>query len=92
MRKVILAVTAAFVLAGSGWLTPDAAADGMPVARHKVRHVCHGPKCGPYTPCGWRCRIVCTDRYSCWPLYGAYGPYGGLRYWGAYTFTGWGYR
>ncbi len=32
MRKVILAVTAAFVLAGSGWLTRDAAADGMPVA------------------------------------------------------------
>jgi hypothetical protein len=29
----------------------------------------------------------CPDGYSCYPLYGAYGPYGGASYWGAYT--GW---
>jgi hypothetical protein len=29
----------------------------------------------------------CPDRYSCMALYGAYGPYGGPGYWGAYT--GW---
>lgn len=29
----------------------------------------------------------CPDRYSCMALYGAYGPYGGVGYWGAYT--GW---
>jgi hypothetical protein len=27
----------------------------------------------------------CPDRYSCYPLYGAYGPYGGVAYWTAYT-------
>jgi hypothetical protein len=27
----------------------------------------------------------CPDRYSCFSLYGAYGPYGGPAYWGAYT-------
>jgi hypothetical protein len=38
------------------------------------------------------CRVRCPDRYSCSSLYGAYGPYGGARYWGAYTAAGWGYR
>jgi hypothetical protein len=39
--------------------------------------------------CGWRrfCARLCV---SCFPLYGAYGPYGGTSYWGAYT--GWGHR
>jgi hypothetical protein len=31
--------------------------------------------------------IGCPDGYSCYPLYGAYGPYGGQAYWAAYT--GW---
>jgi hypothetical protein len=29
--------------------------------------------------------VGCPDRYSCYPLYGAYGPYGGVAYWTAYT-------
>jgi hypothetical protein len=41
--------------------------------------------------CGWRCRGGCPDRYSCYPLYGAYGPYGGTAYWARYTISGWGY-
>jgi hypothetical protein len=42
--------------------------------------------CGP-TGCRWR-RITygCPDRVSCYPLYGAYGPYGGAAYWGAYSY------
>jgi hypothetical protein len=28
----------------------------------------------------------CPDRVSCYPLYGAYGPYGGVAYWGAYSY------
>jgi hypothetical protein len=28
---------------------------------------------------------ACTDRFSCYPLYGAYGPYGGHAYWTAYS-------
>lgn len=34
-------------------------------------------------------RRGCPDRYSCFPLYGAYGPWGGVAYWSAYT---WEYR
>jgi hypothetical protein len=34
-------------------------------------------------------RSSCPDRYSCSPLFGAYGPYGGEAYWRAYTATGW---
>jgi hypothetical protein len=38
--------------------------------------------------CRWRrvCWHGCPDRYSCSPLYGAYGPYGGSAYWGAYSY------
>ena len=41
----------------------------------------------------YRCRkrLVwrgCPDRFSCYPLYGAYGPYGGVGYWTAYG-PGW---
>jgi hypothetical protein len=92
MRKSMLAIAAAAVLMSSGCLVPPAMADEAPVARHskKVRAACQGPHCGPYVECGARCRVICPDGYSCFPLYGAYGPYGGEAYWGAYTYTGWG--
>jgi hypothetical protein len=39
--------------------------------------------CGPR---GCRTRFFrCPDRISCAPLYGAYGPYGGVRYWSAFS-------
>ena len=37
------------------------------------------------------CARPCPDGYSCAPLYGAYGPYGGVHYWGGYTDSGWNY-
>jgi hypothetical protein len=42
--------------------------------------------------CKWHrvCTRPCPDNESCYPLYGAYGPYGGTAYWGAYTDSGWG--
>ena len=95
MGKIILATVFALVSFGSlSSLTRDAMADGAPVVRYskKIRHICLGPHCGPYAPCGVRCRIVCPDPYYCYPLYGAYGPYGGIAFWGAYTYAGWGYR
>ena len=94
MRNIIIAMAAVFALVPSGSLMPDAMADEGPVVHHskKIRHICLGPHCGPYAPCGVRCRIVCPDPYYCPPLYGAYGPYGGIAFWGAYTYTGWGYR
>ncbi len=91
MRKAGFIAAAMLALAACGLGTPSAKADGLPAVRHaRVHHVCTGPHCGPYQPCGARCRIACSDRYSCAPLYGAYGPYGGIGYWGGYTFTGWG--
>jgi hypothetical protein len=55
------------------------------------------PQCrgvGPCSPgCLWHgCRPICPEGYSCYPLYGAYGPYGGIAYWDAYTGGGWEYR
>jgi hypothetical protein len=44
--------------------------------------------------CGWRrCPPRCPDRYSCAPLYGAYGPWGGEQYWASYSYVpyGWTY-
>ena len=47
-------------------------------------------RCGP-AGCDWYrvCARPCPDGYSCYPLYGAYGPYGGTDYWGADTDSGW---
>jgi hypothetical protein len=41
--------------------------------------------------CGWRCHGGCPERYICYSLYGAYGPYGGTAYWARYTLSGWGH-
>ena len=51
-------------------------------------------RCGPNGSCNWYhvCTRRCPDGYSCYPLYGAYGPYGGVAYWGGYTDSGWSYR
>jgi hypothetical protein len=48
---------------------------------HRVRY------CGP-AGCEWRraCLRDCPDGISCFPLYGAYGPWGGRAYWGAYSY------
>lgn len=89
MRKLILTMAALAMVAS---VTSEARADGMAVKSvRQARHVCHGSGCGPYTPCR-NCRAICPDGYSCSPLYGAYGPYGGTAYWGGFTYTGWGYR
>ena len=93
MRNMMFLMTVALAIVNSGSFTLEAVADGGPAVRQSknVRHVCEGPKCGPYTPCGARCPTICPGGYSCFPLYGAYGPNnGGTAFWGAYTFTGWG--
>jgi len=65
MRKIALTVATVSALVSTGSLTPEATADEAPVVRHsnKLRHICRGPHCGPYAPCGVRCRVVCPDRY-----------------------------
>ena len=71
------------------------AADADIVPRQKIaRHYRVVEECGLR-----RCPPRCPDRYSCAPLYGAYGPWGGERYWASYSYTlgpppynwGWGY-
>ena len=91
MRNAMFVMTAVLAIVK---FTIEAVADGGPTVRQskKAQHVCEGPKCGPYAPCGARCPIICPGGYSCFPLYGAYGPNGGTGFWGAYTFTGWGLR
>jgi hypothetical protein len=83
MNKIMF--TAAIIL---GSLTQNAMADEGAVI-HRTKKISHC--CGPYAPCGVRCQLRCPSNYSCYSLYGAYGPHGGARYWGAYTYTGWGY-
>ena len=58
----------------------------VPAVRTKVVRVAQSRPCvsGHCLTSRWR---GCPDGYSCYPLYGAYGPYGGRAYWGAYT--GW---
>jgi hypothetical protein len=104
MRKIGLLLAAAIGLAAGG-LGSGAASAGMlgvsvvvPVAATTVdvaTNVFY--RCQRIRTCDPRgcwvqrtCLRNCPDGISCHPLYGAYGPYGGVGYWGAYTFTGWG--
>src|SRR4051794_24395807 len=98
MRKVMIVVAAAVALFVK--LESSTAAElgrGPPGPPPPVADIYPGCKyvrvCGP-VDCVWRriCSRRCPGRYSCAPLYGAYGPDGGTAFWGAYTGTGWGYR
>jgi hypothetical protein len=90
MHKLIVAVATIFAVISCDCLTHETSADGMTAARHskKARHV-HG--CAQ-TGCVVHRRFRCPEYYPCHPLYGAYGPYGGQVFWGAYTEAGWGRR
>ena len=63
-------------------------------SRHASNLYCqHIWRCGP-SGCDWHrvCTRACPDgSYTCTPLYGAYGPYGGVSFWGGYTDAGWAY-
>jgi hypothetical protein len=93
VHNIILASVAALALLGAGSLAQAAdmaAPAGPPTRVQPVDIAPTQPAAGPYQPCTAKCRVVCPDGYSCAPLYGAYGPYGGEAYWGGFTFTGWG--
>ena len=77
MGKVICVVAAALAVLFS--MPGDASADGMTVKHHARKVVAHTSVMRP----------ACPDPYSCSPLYGAYGPYGGAAYWTRYTYAGW---
>ena len=75
--KVICVVAAALAVLFS--MPSDASADGMRVKHHARKAVGSTSVMRP----------ACPDPYSCSPLYGAYGPYGGAAYWTRYTYEGW---
>lgn len=77
MYKVICVVTVALAVLCS--LSGHASADGMKVKHQARKVVAHTSIVRP----------ACPDPYSCYPLYGAYGPYGGAAYWTRYTYAGW---
>jgi hypothetical protein len=102
MRKVLFALGTVTLICSAGGVDLDraAASESVVVKKRivKPRVVDVGScraawRCGP-GGCDWRrvCARRCPDGISCYPLYGAYGPYGGAGFWGAYTPSGWGWR
>jgi hypothetical protein len=98
MRKLFLTIAMAATVVGLQATSQIArAADIGVYGREPSARVTAGGHCsrqwfcGP-EGCGWQrfCRVGCPDRYMCSSLYGAYGPWGGTAYWGAYTSVGWG--
>jgi hypothetical protein len=89
MRALAVLILTAMTVATSGGLSQEARADGVSV-RHakKVHRTVHARTC-PYDRCGFP--VACPSGF-CYPLYSAYGPYGGPLYWSQYTYSGWGYR
>lgn len=89
MLKLSLSLLVAVTLQ---YAVPACAADltrGPEATRSRLPVVSNYPSLGCRPTRG--CAKFCPDRYSCYPLYGAYGPYGGPRYWSAYTEGGWAY-
>jgi hypothetical protein len=79
MPRMLLTVAAIATIISADLSTKTRAADLQPLPAWK--RSAHFKS--PYKSC---------TRYYCYPLYGAYGPFGGMAYWGAYTDAGWGYR
>ena len=77
--KTICVVAAALAVFFSVSVSVADSADGMKV-KHQARRVAADTSV---------IRPACPDAYSCSPLYGAYGPYGGAAYWTRYTYSGW---
>ena len=79
----------AVILATGGGVAAEAAdlAPGFANAENCPRaRVCHVDGCHWVRTCRPPLRpSSCPDRYSCSPLYGAYGPWGGSAYWSRYT-------
>lgn len=98
MRSTLAMAVVGGILA-LGCLSSGSQADeALQRAKRSRVEVAASPYCREVERCGPAgcqvqriCTRPCPDGYSCYPLYGAYGPYGGMAYWGSYTDTGWGY-
>lgn len=100
MRKMLLVAIIGSAIVAPGCLVLDyaQAADSLIRTKRSRIEAVASPYCREVERCDRSgcylqriCVSPCPDGYSCYPLYGAYGPYGGTAYWGAYTSTGWGY-
>lgn len=85
MRRPLLFIAAiiAVLFVALIIVSPGQAADLNVNSRHTARP---DADCGPYGCPRYRITTSCPDRLSCYPLYGAYGPYGGVGYWSAYSY------
>lgn len=93
MRKLLFAVAALATLLGGGSQIYAAQAASRSLPTRQSCYRIQVPACNAYN-CTWHfvCAYSCPDGYSCWPLYGAYGPFGGSAYWAGYTSYVWGRR
>jgi len=94
MTKMLLVAAMMLASIEASLLSIGASAAEIAVAPVAVRSPCTQVRQCGLNGCFWKrvCQTRCPD-YSCYPLYGAYGPYGGTAYWAAYTDVGWwGYR
>jgi hypothetical protein len=82
MRRLLLitAMTIATASVALLFASQGHAADLNVNKRHISRSDCGPSGCRRYRT------YACPDRLSCYPLYGAYGPYGGAAYWGTYSY------
>jgi hypothetical protein len=97
MKTILPALAGSFVIVAA--LSIPSQTQAAELATPPIRSTMVGPHCHSVRHCGpdgcvWHrsCHAPCPDGYSCYPLYGAYGPYGGVAYWDAYTGGGWEYR
>jgi len=97
MRNIVIALAiisaTAFCASDQSTAMMPAVPGGLNPAIEAVQSVdtvlyrCHRIQyCGP-AGCEWRrvCPQGCPDGVSCYPLYGAYGPWGGKAYWSSYS-------
>ena len=75
-------------LGGSGVIAAELGTSPAPRVVQRVGGNCQRLQYCHGDVCQWKrvCWHGCPDRYSCAPLFGAYGPYGGRDYWAAYSY------
>ena len=82
MRRTVYFLVAIAAISSVAFFASRAQAADLGVSKRYVTR----SDCGPYG-CEWRRRHYrCPDRLYCYPLYGAYGPYGGVGYWSMYSY------
>jgi hypothetical protein len=78
MGKTLFAAIAVLVIVSGRAYADESVVRRHGKAIHRVYHVDHLYR-----------RRGCPDAWSCFSLYGAYGPYGGAAYWSRYTYQQW---